>query len=276
MVIDFHTHCFPDKISSRAIKNLEENIFKIQGENFPARNNGSLQGLKQNMQVDNIDYSVVLPIATTITQSGTINSYAKEINGKDGIISFGSVHPMQDDYDRVLEGICESGLKGIKLHPEYQGVYVNSPEVIRVLKKADELGLYVVLHSGRDIGMPEPVHCIPEHLNHVLDHVSGYKIIAAHMGAWQLWNDVEKHLVGTPIIFDTSYLKDFIDKEQLLRIIRNHGADKIVFGSDLPWMTAGESQSYLNSIGLTKQELDSIYYRNAVKMLDIDLNNTQI
>lgn len=269
MLIDFHTHCFPEKISKRAIKVLEENIIKIQGKNYPARNDGSVQGLKQNMLEDHVDYSVVLPIATTVSQADSINLYAKEIDGKDGIISFGSVHPMQNDYSRVLEEIYESGLKGIKLHPEYQGVYIDSPEMIRVLKKADELGLYIVFHSGHDIGMPGPVHCLPEQLSHILDYVSGEKIIAAHMGGWKFWDDVEKYLVGTPIIFDTSYVSGFIDDEQFLRIIRNHGSEKIVFGTDLPWKTAAESKEYIDSVGLTKGELDNIYYKNAVRMLDI-------
>ena len=97
MIIDFHTHVFPDKISKRAIHSLEDNIVKIQGENFPARTDGSLGELLKTMKEDNVDYSVVLPIATTVTQSTSINKFAAEINGHNGIISFGSVHPLQND-----------------------------------------------------------------------------------------------------------------------------------------------------------------------------------
>ena len=135
MIIDFHTHVFPDKISKRAIHSLEDNIVKIQGENFPARTDGSLGELLKTMKEDNVDYSVVLPIATTVTQSTSINKFAAEINGHNGIISFGSVHPLQNDCEKVLEEIKEAGLLGIKLHPEYQGVFVSSPEIKRILKK---------------------------------------------------------------------------------------------------------------------------------------------
>ena len=80
MIIDFHTHVFPDKISKRAIHSLEDNIVKIQGENFPARTDGSLGELLKTMKEDNVDYSVVLPIATTVTQSTSINKFAILIN----------------------------------------------------------------------------------------------------------------------------------------------------------------------------------------------------
>ncbi len=227
--------------------------------------------LLETMDKDGVDYSVVLPIATTPKQSGSINRFAKEINGKDGIISFGSVHPLQEDWEYVLEEIKQDGLLGIKLHPEYQGVYVTSDEVKRILKKCEELDLYVVFHAGADIGMPEPVHCMPECLNHLLDYVSGDNIIAAHMGGWNKWDDVEKYLVRTPIRFDTSYVKGFLDKDQFRRIVRNHGAEKIVFGTDHPWQRAYEAIEYIDSIGLTDDELDKIYYKNAAEMLEINI-----
>lgn len=271
MLIDFHTHCFPDKIAERAVGVLQNNILKLQGSTFPARSDGTLGGLKSNMKKDGVDYSVVLPIATTPNQSDSINSFACEINGKDGIISFGSVHPLQDNWEEVLEEIKESGLLGIKLHPEYQGVYVTSDEIKRILVKCEKLGLYTVFHAGEDIGMPKPVHCMPECIRHMLDYVSGSKIIAAHMGGWNVWDDVEKYLVGTPVIFDTSFCAGFLDKDQFKRIVKNHGSDKIVFGTDQPWHRAAEETEYINSIGLSKEELESIYYKNAVRLLGIKI-----
>lgn len=269
MIIDFHTHAFPDKIAERAMINLEQNIVDIQGKSYPARGKGTVDSLIEHMHGGGVDISVVLPIATTVKQSASINRFAREINGKNGIISFGSLHPMQPDWEETLEEIKESGLKGIKLHLEYQQVYLTSPEVVRILKKAEELGLYTVFHAGRDIGMPEPVHCKPECLRQILDHVKGDKIIAAHMGGWQSWDEVEKYLVGTPIMFDTSYVKGFISPEQFKRIIRDHGSEKIVFGTDMPWQAPREAVEFIESVGLTDEELQNIYFKNAVRILDL-------
>lgn len=269
MIIDFHTHIFPDKIAGRTIEILEGNILKLQGEEHKAAIPATLDALKKSMRDNGIDASLVLPIATTITQSTSINKFAAAINNTDGIFSFGSLHPMQEDWEQVLYDIKEKGLRGIKLHPEYQQFYIDSPEAIRILKKCEELDLIVVLHTGNDIGVEPPSHCLPDRLRHVLDYVSGEKIIAAHLGGWRAWDDVEKYLVGTPIYLDTAYTVFDISEEQLVRIIRNHGSEKILFATDSPWEAQGLTVKKLSSVGLTENELDNIFHKNAKKLLKI-------
>ena len=152
MLTDFHTHIFPDKIADKTIKLLESNI-KEEYRPHKAELRGTLDALKQSMRENNVDISLVLPIATNVKQSTTINNFAASINGIDGIYSLGSLHPMQSDWESVLYDIKEKGLKGIKLHPEYQQFYIDSKESIQILKKSEELDLITVLHSGKDISI---------------------------------------------------------------------------------------------------------------------------
>lgn len=269
MIIDFHTHIFPDKIAERTIEVLEQNIINIQGKKYGAVIPATLDALKKSMSENGVTYSVVLPIATAPKQTPTINCFASEINGKDGIFSFGSLHPSQEDYEEILEGIKESGLLGIKLHPEYQQFYVDSPESIRILRKCEELGLYTVFHTGNDVGVEPPVHCSPERLARVLDYVKGDKIIAAHLGGWCDWEESEKHLAGTPIIFDTAFISPYIDRDLLYRIIEKHGSEKILFATDSPWQSQGEAIEYFKQLGLEQNILDNILYKNAQKILNL-------
>lgn len=266
MIIDFHTHIFPDKIADRVIATLENGITNDRFEG-KAVIRGTLDALRQSMKDNGIDYSVVMPIATTVTQSESINKFAKIVNETEGLFSFGSLHPMQEDWEDVLYDIKEKGLKGIKLHPEYQQFYIDSPESLRLLRKCEELDLAVVLHAGKDHGVPPPVHCMPERLRHALEYVKGDKIIAAHMGGWDVWDEVEKHLVGTNICFDTAFVIDFIDREQFLRIIKNHGSKKILYGTDSPWEKQSRAAGYIKNLPLTDEEKDDILYKNAMKLL---------
>jgi hypothetical protein len=269
MIIDFHTHIFPDKIAARTIEILENNIFKIQHEVHKAAIPATLEDLKKSMHDCGIDKSVVMPIATTVTQSTSINKFAAQINNTDGIFSFGSLHPMQEDWEDVLYDIKQKGLHGIKLHPEYQDFYIDSPESIRILKKCEELDLIVMLHTGYDIGIKPPAHCMPDRLKNALNYVSGEKIIAAHLGGWRAWDEVEKHLIDTPIYFDTAYTVFDIPEEQLLRIIRNHGSEKILFATDSPWEAQNLTVKKLSEIGLSNEEADNIFFKNAKKLLKI-------
>ena len=267
MIIDFHTHIFPDKIAERVIATLEAGIHNRFREDVRAVIGATLDDLKTSMAENNIDYSVVMPIATTVTQYESINNFAQLVNETDSIFSFGSLHPMQENWESVLYDIKTKGLKGIKLHPEYQQFYIDCPEALRILRKCEELDLTVVLHAGKDHGVDPPVHCTPERLRHALNYVSGEKIVAAHLGGWDLWNDVEKYLVGTNVMFDTAFTVDFIDKAQLVRIIRSHGSGKIVYGTDSPWEKQSHAAEVLRELPLTKDELDNIFYKNAQKLL---------
>ncbi len=269
MIVDFHTHIFPDKIAERTIEVLEQNIIKLQGKKYAAVIAATLDALKISMKESGVTHSLVLPIATAPKQTPTINRFAAEINGKDNIYSFGSLHPSQEDYEEVLEGIKESGLLGIKLHPEYQQFYVDSPESIRILQKCEELGLYTVFHAGNDVGVEPPVHCAPERLARVLDYVKGDKIIAAHLGGWRDWDEVKKHLAGTPILFDTAFISPYIDRSLLLRIIEKHGSEKILFATDSPWQGQAEAVRYFSELGLEQNVLDNIFYKNAQKILNL-------
>ncbi len=266
MLIDFHSHIFPDRIAAGALESLSNNILEYQGERFPHYTDGTLSGILKSMDENGVNLTLILPIATKPKQTPTINEFAKSIRS-DRVASFGSLHPEQDDWEAVLEHLAEDGFKGIKLHPEYQSFFIDSPRAIEILKKAEALGLYTTLHCGYDYGMPPPAHCQPDRLVKVLDYVSGSKIIAAHLGAFMNWDEVEKHLVGTPINFDTAFISKYISPEQCTRIIKNHGADKILFGSDSPWQEPKTEYEFLLSLDLTDDEKDKIFYKNALKIL---------
>ncbi len=269
MIIDFHTHIFPDKIAKRAVKTLENNILEVQGKAHYAKIPATLDFLKRSMAENGVDASVVLPIATTVTQYASINNFAAQINNNGGIYSFGSLHPIQENVEETLLDIKEKGLRGIKLHPEYQNFYIDSPESLTILRKCSELDLIVVVHAGRDIGAKPPVHCPPEKLRRVIDLIPDLKIVTAHMGGWKMWDDVEKYLCGTPVFFDTAFSLSDIESGQALRIIKAHGSKKILFATDSPWESPSFTIRSLRSLGLTEDELDDIFYKNAKKLLKI-------
>lgn len=270
MIIDFHTHIFPDKIAEKTLKILSDNILRTEGVRSVPETDGTVDGLKKSMAENKIDYSVVMPIATTVTQSNTINNFAASINGKDNVFSFGSVHPMQENVESELSRIKSLGLRGIKLHPEYQGVYVDSDECVRVVEKCMELGLLVLFHAGRDIGIQPPVHCEPKRLRRLIDMTGADNIIAAHLGGWRMWDEVEKYLVGQKLYFDTSYSLHEISEEQFLRIIRNHGADKILYGSDSPWQKQDFCRSIIEKLPIDEDEKMRIFYKNGAKLMGLD------
>lgn len=271
MLIDFHTHIFPDAIAERSVAALEAGIRQMQGADYRngealAFRPATLDGLLASMTDAGVDKSICLPIATKPSQTATINRYAESVRSERAL-SFGTLHPADPEWEQVLLDLKQRGFRGIKLHLQFQQYAIDSPEVLRILIKAEQLGLLTIFHAGDDIGLPPPIYATPEMIRHTLDYVSGEKLIAAHLGGWEQWDDVEEYLVGTPILMDTAFIADFIEPEQCTRIIRNHGAEKILFGSDSPWENPADTMRFLKLLGLTEQEMALITYKNALRLL---------
>ena len=271
MLIDFHTHIFPEAIAARSIAALEAGIRNIQGADYRKGEAltcrpGTLEGLLDLMTRSHVDKSICLPIATKPSQTATINRYAETVRSERAL-SFGTLHPADPEAEQVLDDLKQRGFRGIKLHLQFQQYDIDSPEVLRILQKAEQLGLLVVFHAGADIGLPPPVYTTPKKIRHALDYVEGSNLIAAHLGGWAEWDDVETYLVGTNVNLDTAYIAQFLAPEQCRRIIRNHGAEKIIFGSDSPWEDPADTLRYLESLHLTTEEMALITHQNALRLL---------
>ncbi len=267
MIIDIHTHIFPDKIAARSIAVLEGNA------GIKAAISGTLDGLLASAKEGKVDYCVVMPVVTKPSQFQSVNQFAAELNlsygeGKEHkLISFGGIHPEASDYKEELHVIKELGLQGIKLHPDYQKTRFDDIRYKRIVEEASRLGLIVLVHAGVDIGLPEPVHCTPKMAREMLDEVQPEQLILAHYGGYALWNEVEEYLVGQNVYFDTAYTQGKISNEQFLRILKNHGANKILFGTDSPWCGQKESIEWINSLPISEEEKAMILGENAARML---------
>ena len=161
------------------------------------------------------------------------------------------------------------GLKGIKLHPDYQEVHFNDIRYKRIVDYASGLGLIVSVHAGMDPKSPEDIHCTPQMSAEVIDEVQPEKLVLAHMGGNEQWTEVEEYLVGKHVYFDTGVVLDKMTEEQFLRIVRNHGADKILFATDSPWSGQKEFIQILNEMALTDEERQKIFYKNACQLLGL-------
>lgn len=154
MLIDFHTHAFPEKIAARAIETLSN----ASGGIVP-QTNGTLDSLKEEMAKDGVDIAVVQSIATNPRQQQKVNDFAIQINQDDAIVAFGSVHPDAPDVLAELERIHAAGLKGVKFHPEYQNFYADDEKMKAIYRKISQLGLITLFHAGHDYGFPPPLPC---------------------------------------------------------------------------------------------------------------------
>lgn len=265
MIVDFHTHTFPDKIAEKTIAYLS------QKGGVPAFREGTLSSLKESMKRAGVDWSVVLPVATSPKQVESINRLGAELNGKDGVLYAGAIHPDCENIEEILDGIRDAGLFGIKLHPDYQDVRFDDPRCVRIMRAAAERGLITVTHAGVDVGYPDDVHCTPDMVLHVLEELRGVienKLVLAHLGGCDLPDEVLDKLVGKPVYLDTAVVLDRYP-EKAKKIILRHGPEKVLFATDSPWADQKTYVELLRTFGLGEEALRLIFSENARKLLKL-------
>jgi len=264
-IIDVHTHFFPDNIASGTVKMLADKA------NIKASGDGTAASMREYMKLDGVNISINAPVATKKEQVKGINKRMIEFNktSKD-IIGFGAMHPLYreiGDPIEEIEALAANGIKGIKLHPEYQTFYPDDPSMSEIYEACAKNNIIILFHAGIDFAYPEDTHATPKRLLEVTK-ITGLKLIFAHTGSYQMWEEVLELLSGKDVYFDTAYSAE-IEAGIMNRIIKKHGAGKMLFGSDFPWMRAKKVIAMIEALGLDTETKEKLYYRNAEKLLNI-------
>ncbi len=264
MIIDFHTHAFPDAIASRAIASL----VKGSGGAYPPCSDGTLGGLLNNMDAFGIDVSVLQPVITKASQLRSLNEWAKNAES-DRIIPFGGIYPHTEDYKADIDFVVSLGIRGLKFHAEYQHFIVDDAKMLRIYDYAFEQGLIVLHHAGFDPAFPPPFHSSPERFRNIARAMRGGTLVVAHLGGQKEWDGVERYLVGENVYLDTSMGFSYYGTEQFMRIARAHGTDRILFGTDSPWSRADEELQAIRALPLAEEEKTAILGGNAKRILGL-------
>ena len=269
MIIDFHTHIFPEKIARKTSDYLSEK------GGLPPFSDGTASGLINSLQKAGADIAINLPVLTNPAQFESVNRFVYEINEQykneaRRIVSFGGIHPLCDDIDGKMKLLKDMGFLGVKIHPDYQETPINDEKYIRILSCAKELDLTVVTHAGIDAGYRDrTVMCPPELAREIIDRVGHPKLVLAHCGGYESFDDVYELLCGRDVYFDTSYVLRYLGEENLKKMLSKHGNDKILFASDSPWSDIEGDVKILKSFNLGKETEDKLFCENAKKLLGI-------
>ncbi|HNX81172.1 MAG TPA: amidohydrolase family protein [Candidatus Omnitrophota bacterium] len=266
MVIDIHTHAWPEKVSLRARETLES-LFKIPFVGEP-----TIDLLLSYMDKNSIDVSVVACVATKPEQVPSINTWALSVRSN-RLKMFCAMHPDYPDWQRELLRIKEGG-DGIKFQPEFQNFYVDDTRMFDMYAQIENLGLPVLFHCGEELSQTMLVRSNPARLRAVHREFPGLKIIAGHFGGFQIWDETRKFLLGEDIYLETSYFIRFMPRDTVREMLLAHRADRLLFGSDFPLVDQKIDIDCIKGLGLPKALEERILFRNAQELLGIESRST--
>ncbi len=264
-IIDAHCHIYPDGIASRAVDSID----KFYG-GLPAKHNdGTMSTLLKTGTKLGIDHFIVFSVATTPHQVGSINRYiAGAVNAAGGkFTGFGTMHLDSPDLEADLDTLMDLGLKGVKMHPDTQDFKIDDPKAMKLYALCEDRGLPICVHTG-DYRFDRSN---PNRTVNVLKAFPKLKFIGPHMGGWSVWDDALKLLPDFPnITVDTSSCFYTMKPDFALDIIRAFGSERVMFGTDYPMWPQEKDIAFLNSLPLSEDEFENIYWRTCAKMLGIE------
>ena len=267
-VIDAHVHLYPDAIAQKVTPSLASRFGN------PPSFDGTVEGCRAKDAASGISASVNLPVATKPDSVQHTNDFwarsnAAERGKSPAVFSLACLHPQVADKGAEVERIAAAGFAGVKFHPEYQLFRFNDATMDDAWAAMAEFGLVAYLHAGGERVFRPPFHSTPTEIAELQRRFPRLKVAAAHLGGFGMWDESEATLVGSQVYLDLSHTFCWMPDEQMLRMIRNHGAERILFGTDAPWQDPGEVLEAFLKLPLSDAERERICYANARELMGL-------
>ncbi len=259
-IIDVHTHIWPDALAAAAVSAVGS-----QGH-ISASYDGTIAGLTAAMDGAGVDVSVVLPVATKPGQVRTINDWVGGLLRSARLVPFGAMHPDLEDPAAEVARMRSAGITGFKMHPEYQSFDPLDAKLEPIYAAAVEHGMTLFFHAGGDVAF-DSVRGTPAVFAELLDDWPELHVVLAHMGGFRQWHAVSERLAGRDVYLDTAYTLGHLPDEEFVALVRDHGCDRVLFGSDGPWTDVAQQLAHVRRLPFTSAELEGILSGNAERML---------
>lgn len=261
MIIDSHCHIYPDKIVEHATRGISE-FYEL-----PVRLDGKTATMVETGQKAGIGHFVVFSVATTPGQVSSINHFiASAVEAADGIFTgLGAIHPLCEDIPAAVEEILALGLRGVKVHPDFQKTPVDDEKYMELFSCcAGKLPVY--LHTGdRRFDFSNPART-----RRAVKANSNTVFVGAHLGGWSVWEEAVRQLQDCEnLFFDTSSSFKWLGTKRAAEIIRTYGTQRVLFGTDYPMWKAEKELEAFFALGLKRDEEEQILYRNACGLFGI-------
>jgi uncharacterized protein len=175
-----------------------------------------------------------------------------------------------------LRDMADRGARGIKLHPVAQRFEPDDPRMHPVYDACEELGLVVLSHTGSSPGgepFAEPAAFAP-----VLRTHPRLVVVLAHLGGGSWRQTVELARAFPEVGFDLCEIVEWTgapnapSDEDLARMIREIGPERVMLGTDFPWYDLGRTVELVMGLPLLSTgEKERILGANAVARLALDV-----
>lgn len=260
-IADIHAHIFPAKLAEKASHSIGD-FYGVCIER-----EANMQCLRTEDAQAGITRCVVSNSAVAPSQVFNANTFlADAVRGHDGYLAFGTIYPGMDGFEEELDRMVALGLRGIKIHPDFQKLAIDDERGLDTYRAIARRGLPVLFHMGDN----RYDFSSPQRLTNLLRRVPELQVVAAHFGGWNIWQQALAHPQPESVVFDTSSTLGMTDRDTVLRLIDRIGPDRLLFGTDFPMWSPKEELERFFALGLDEDAQQKILYGNFMKLLHLN------
>ena len=260
-IFDAHCHIYPEAIAQKAVEGIDRFYDHIPFNHY----DGTTAMLLRVGREAGISHFLVHSVATVPRQVSSINRFiASEVASSGGAFTgLGAMHPDSEHPEQDFDELVNLGLKGVKLHPDFQRFEADSPEAMRIYGLCAEAGLPVLVHTG-DYRFD---YSNPNRIVNILRAFPKLKFVGAHFGGWSMWDEAVRMLSGFEnMIVDASSTFYALGCDKGLELIRKWGTDRVLFGTDYPMWNPQPDIDCLMKMELEEEDYQRIFWDNAANV----------
>ena len=265
-VADAHAHIFPESLAEKAARSIGD-FYDVLSENIPLADR-----LTAAADEAGIHTCLVCNSAVSAHQVPSINAFMGEIcRTHPRFVCLGALFPGMEDWQGELERICQLGLRGVKIHSDFQRVNLDAPEAVEMYRACAQKGLVVLFHMGDD----RYDYSSPRRLRNLMEQVPDLKAIASHFGGYRAWEEALAIPQPEGVWYDTSSTLMFLAPDRAKELLDKLGTHRFMFGSDFPmWTPKTELKRFLDApLGLSQKETEDILYGNFARLFGLGDGN---
>lgn len=206
----------------------------------------------------------------------SLEEFADAIQPYDRLVGFANVNPDLPNAGKLLENAINTfGFQGLKLHPRLLKHRIDHQNSIRLVQRAGELGVPVTICGFPDGDWLMQGSSMLNYAN-LAKACPQTKIIVAHMGGHHVIDLMMLAKRLPNLYLDTSYsllyYRGSAVVQNMIYAMRSMKFSRVLYGSDYPDRTVGDtltqSQSLMESYGVSKDEMSKIFYHNAKELFE--------
>ena len=281
-IFDSHVHIFNSKIIGNVIPRTDlVRALCLEIENI--ENRLSPSALINQLREADVSGALMLPTADVNKVAKVNRECIETARGIPGLYTAGTLHPEFDDIEEELLRLNQSSVHVIKLCSFSQKFALCGSKTYKMFERIQsfngtlKIPFSVVLDTltlaDRYFGTDPDHTTTPRALMDLVAHFPGIRFIGAHMGGLGApFELLDRYLKPMPNFYlDTSNAAHILTEDQFIRMLRRHGSEHILFGTDWPWFLHQSEidliDRRLESAGFTLPEKQAVFSGNIEAIL---------